>query len=136
MRPSLWLLFSFACVTPAFAQNTAPPAPTCRVAADGDYGHTAVRPIQIGGSPMYGGARTQRYLRFLTGPAGQVLTFSRTGSLLAPDGDTVLDSYTVSYAGLERPLTLYVDVYHYTELLAPRGLACGAPHRSSVPYSW
>lgn len=124
-----------ACTAPgAFAQtNTAPPPPTCRVAADGDYGHKPTRPIQVGGSPMYGGARSQRYLGFLTGPAGQALTFNRAGSTLGPDGDTMLDLYTVSYDGLDKPLTLFVDVYHFTELLAPRGFACGAPLAVGTP---
>ena len=134
LRTCSWLaLFALCAVPAAFGQNTAPPPPTCRVTADGDYGHTPGTPIQIGGSPLYGGARTRRYFTFLTGPGGETLSITRTGSTMGPDRETVLDIYDVTYAGLEKPLAFYVDVYHFTEPMAPRGLACGAPLAVGTP---
>jgi hypothetical protein len=34
---------------------------------------------------------------------------------------TILDVYEVSYAGLERPLLLYIDEYAFESLYAPVG---------------
>jgi hypothetical protein len=42
-------------------------------------------------------------------------------------GDTILDIFQLTYEGLAKPITLYVDEYIYESLWAPVGLSCAAP---------
>ncbi len=117
------------------AQPATEPAPLCRAAADPTYAFTAERPVQVGGGgTVYGGARQRHYLDSLRGPRGETLTHSRRGSTLGPDGDTMLDMYTVTYDGLAAEVTMYLDLYHYVEPLAPQGFVCGrAPDLGTPP---
>ena len=103
----------------------AQPDPLCKVATDPDYGLTKHRPIQVGGFGTTGVGRQRRYLSALRGPKGEVLTVERMGSGPGPDPDTLVDLYSVTYEGLDTPRTLYLDWYHYTELVAPQGFICG-----------
>ena len=116
----------------AIQQSPAAPAPAdrstaslCAVSADPGYGLSVATPIQVGGGAMYGPARERRYLDALRGPEGQPVQYKRTGSMPGPDRSTILDGYEVSYAGLSQPVLLYVDEYHFSELLAPAGFVCG-----------
>ena len=73
-----------------------------------------------------GPAREVRYLNALRGPTGQGLHFKRRGSGPGSNG-TILDIYDITYAGIEKPLVLYVDEEHWTpDPKAPRGLICGS----------
>ena len=119
---------------PAAAQSAGAPAqqPPCEVAADDGYGYTQDRAIQVGGSPVYGAARQRRYLDSLRGPHGQTVTYKRGGAVNASDG-TVLDRYHVTYDGLEKPVTLFLDWYHYTEPRLPRGFSCAGPINLGLP---
>jgi hypothetical protein len=51
-----------------------------------------------------------------------MLDYTRLGS--EAYGGTILDKYSVSYQGLERPVLLYIDEYSFSELDAPRGFLC------------
>lgn len=134
MRRALpWLPLLFLGALPAASAQNTPPAPSCKVATDAKYGHSVDMPIQVGGSPMYGAARQQRYLGLLAGPQGQAVTFERGGSVLGPDKDTMLDRYVVRYDGLGTPITLYLDWYHFTEPMAPAGLSCRGPLALGTP---
>lgn len=108
--------------------------PICRPAPNADYGFSPANPIQVGGGPMYGSVRQQRFLNALTGPAGQrVRVEPGISTTTAPDG-TLVDSYQVTYDGLERPVSIVLDWYHYTEHFAPRGFLCGRdPQLDSPP---
>ena len=106
--------------------------PPCEVAEDAAYAYTREQPVQVGGSPMYGAARQRRYLEALRGPAGQRIDYKRRGQDRAPDG-TILDAYVVTYEGLEAPVTLLLDWYHYNPQKAPRGFTCGQPFNLGVP---
>lgn len=105
-------------------------ASKCEVSDDAEYGYTKGKPIKVGGTPVYGAARQRRYLQALVGPAGQPITFKRRGSLPADDTRTrdtiILDLYEVTYAGLEKPIELYLDWYRWEPPKAPRGLLCGS----------
>jgi hypothetical protein len=101
--------------------------PQCATSTDERYGLAVATPVQVGGGAMYGPARERRYLEALRGPEGQVVRYRRTGSLPAPDGNTILDAYETIYDGLEKPITIYVDEYHFTDPMAPRGFTCGQP---------
>ena len=106
--------------------------PPCDVAADETYAYTKERSVQVGGSPLYGASRQKRYLDTLRGPEGQVVTWKRLGQDRAPDG-TIIDAYQVTYEGLEKPVTLYLDWYHYNPILAPRGFSCAGPFNIGPP---
>ena len=101
----------------------------CGVSEDPDYAYSPKAPVQVGGGAMYLASRERRFLDALRGPAGGVITYRRLGTREAdpPDGRTLLDRYEVNYEGLEKPLVIYLDGYHFDdELKAPRGLVCGA----------
>ena len=106
--------------------------PPCDVAPDETYAYTKERAVQVGGSPLYGASRQRRYLDTLRGPEGQVVTWKRLGQDRAPDG-TIIDAYHVTYEGLEKPVILYLDWYHYNPILAPRGFSCAGPFNIGMP---
>jgi hypothetical protein len=111
------------------------PASSCGVADEGTFAATKERAVQVGGGAMYAAARERRYLDALRGPMGEPLQYKRTGSLpLDTDGRTILDAYEVTYPGLEKPVTLYLDAYHFDDdLKAPKGFACAVPIGLSAP---
>jgi hypothetical protein len=113
--------------------QAAPQAPPCPVSDDSAYGLTMEKPIRVGGGAMYMVARERRYLDALRGPAGETVTYTRSGSGGPPGQRGPIDIYRVSWPGLETPVTLYVDAYHFDDApKAPKGLTCagfslGAP---------
>jgi hypothetical protein len=58
---------------------------------------------------------------------------ARVSTAIADDGITMLDVYELQYAGLEKPIRLFLDFYHFVEPQAPVGLACATPIRLSPP---
>ena len=129
------LLLVLLLAGPSTAQTVDVPAsqkPACEEAPDDQYGYVRTRAIQVGGSPMYGAARQRRYLDVLVGPERQPVTYRRRGQDRAPDG-TILDAYEVTHAGLEKPIILFLDWYHYTPPRLPRGFSCSAPFNLGVP---
>src|SRR3954462_14478065 len=107
--------------------------PQCAAATSEAYGHDKPAPVQVGGGAMYGPGRERSYLDALRGPEGQPVRYRRTGSLSAPDGVTILDAYEATYEGLAKPITLYIDEYHFSDPVAPRGFTCGQPFAIGVP---
>lgn len=117
------------------AQAPAPPAkaPICRPAPNADYGLSVTHPVQVGGGPLYGSARQRRFLDALTGPAGQRVRYERSvATISAPDG-TLVDAYSVTYDGLEKPVSIVLDWYHFTEHFAPQGFLCGRDPQLNPP---
>ena len=86
------------------------------------YGYTLEDPIKVGG-----GTRGEReYLEKLRGPAGQQLRYTRLGSCSGPPLiGGLLDMYEVTYDGLQKPVTLYLDMYNRDEPSAPAGFRLG-----------
>ena len=109
-------------VTEASAQAPAARVETPTQEPSG-YGYTQEDPIKVGGGP----AGEQEYLRHLRGPEGQKLRFERLGSCCGfedpslPFGGGMLDMYEVTYEGLRKPVTLYLDMYRRVEHRAPTG---------------
>jgi len=105
------------------------PASSCGVSTDPAFATTKEQAAQVGGGAMYAGARERRYLDALRGPAGEPLQYRRRGSLpLGPNSRTILDEYEVTYTGLAQPATLYLDAYHFDDVLvAPKGFVCAVP---------
>jgi hypothetical protein len=111
---------------PAAPQATQSLASQCPVSDDQDYAFTMPKAVQVGGGAMYAAARERRYLDALRGPGGIPIRYQRRGSTgIGPNPKTILDAYEVSYDGLEKPLVLYLDAYHFDdELKAPKGFVC------------
>src|SRR3990170_4000446 len=108
----------FMLLSQAPAQTAPEPqtASKCPVSQDDTYGYTRENPVQIGGGAMYVKAREQRYLDTLRGPEGQSIQYKRVGSSpQSTNSTTILDMYEVTYAGLEKPISLYLDAYHFWE---------------------
>lgn len=115
------------------------PAQACAVSDEPAYATTKEQPVQVGGGAMYVAARERRYLDVLRGPAGEPLQFKRLGSGPGADDRTILDKYEVTYAGLEKPVYLFLDAYHFDDALkAPKGFTCAAaialPPPSADPF--
>jgi hypothetical protein len=104
----------------------------CGISEDETFGVTEANPVKVGGGAVYLASREVKYLSALRGPAGQGLHFKRNGSLRGPDG-TILDSYTVEYAGIPRAAKFYIDGYHWTTPIAPKGWLCGAAMNLDPP---
>lgn len=135
IRALAWTAWLASPVAGAQGQAVPPPGTppqACPVATDEQYGYSKERPVQVGGSPVFGAARQRKYLDALRGPEGQKLQYKRLGSSGAPDG-TIVDAYQVTYDGLETPVTLFLDWYHYNPPLAPRGFICGQPIGLGLP---
>ena len=96
----------------------------CDVSADPTYGYSRENPIKVGGSPIYGPARQQRFLGALVGPAGQPVAFKRRGAIRTDRADLILDLYEVTYTGVEKPIELYLDFYRWEPPKAPQGFHC------------
>lgn len=121
----VFMLLSQAPTQIAPAQQT---ASKCPVSQDDTYGYARENPVQIGGGAMYVRAREERYLDALRGPDGQPIQYKRIGSSpQSTNRTTILDLYELTYAGLEKPISLYLDAYHFWEQRAPKGLICGQP---------
>jgi hypothetical protein len=130
-RPSL---ASAAQREPTPGAATHQPSGQCVVSDDQQYAFTKEKPVQVGGGKMDGAVRQRRYLESLRGPGGQPVHFKRAGTIFGPDRDeTVLDRYVLAYDGLEEPLELYLDWYHFVEPKAPRGFVCGQPMNLGLP---
>ena len=127
----LWVLSSGCVGSSATVREAAPgpeaQAPAARVETPtqepSGYGYTQEDPIKVGGGP----AGEQEYLRHLRGPEGQKLRFERLGSCCGfedsslPFGGGMLDMYEVTYEGLRKPVTLYLDMYRRVEPREPTG---------------
>jgi hypothetical protein len=112
-----------------------PPASACGVSDEPAFATTKEQAVQVGGGAMYVAARERRYLDALRGPMGEALQYKRTGSLpLAPNSDTILDAYEITYPGLEKPVIFYLDAYHFDDALkAPKGFTCAVPIALNPP---
>jgi hypothetical protein len=107
----------------------------CPVAESAQYGYSMDQPVEVGGGAMYVAARERRYLDALRGPAGEPVQYKRRGSTSpSPNSLIILDAYEVTYAGLEKPVTIYLNAYHYDDRLrAPQGFTCGTPIALAPP---
>ncbi|HET9371178.1 MAG TPA: hypothetical protein VFO19_13050 [Vicinamibacterales bacterium] len=109
---------------PAPSAPQSQPAP-CPVSADAEFGRVPAKPIRVGGAGVYLASRQRRYFESVRGPGGETVTATRRGSAPNAGGERgMVDVYEVTYEGLEKPLTLYVDSYHYESIAAPQGFQC------------
>jgi len=93
---------------------------------DSTYGYTKENAIKVGGE-MQGPANERNYLNSLSGPNGETLKFSRSGSCCPFEtknssfGMGMLDIYRVTYEGKNDTVTLYINMYDKAKLKAPVG---------------
>lgn len=68
------------------------------------------------------------YLAQLCGPNGEKIKYKRIKSCCAfncsscPMGTGLLDEWEITYKGLRKPMTIYLNGYLYDEPQAPKGL--------------
>lgn len=98
------------------------------VSTDATYGYTEHNAIKVGGKRQ-GPLNERRFLNALLGPQGQKITYKRTGSCCpfktpnANAGSGLLDVFEITYEGLENPIKLYINMYDYAPLKAPKGFS-------------
>jgi hypothetical protein len=111
------------------------PASACGVSDEPAFATTKEHAVQVGGGAMYVAARERRYLDALRGPMGEAVQYKRTGTVhVDVEGRTILDVYEVNHPGLEKPILLYLDAYHFDDALkAPKGFVCAVPIALSAP---
>lgn len=119
------MLFVIACL--ATPDTGAAQIPPCRVASDPEFGYTRDKPIPTGGGVFFGSSRQKQYLSVLRGPAGQqVSTVGGVGSApQGPESKVIIDSYAITYEGLAKPITLYLNMYAFDTPQVPQGFTCG-----------
>jgi hypothetical protein len=115
-----------ASATGAQSPQTAGAPPACQVSTDPKFAFTPEQAVRVGGGAMYVAARERRYIESLRGPAGQTLTARRLGQARAPGKEGILDNWELNYEGLEKPVSIYLDAYHFADPKAPAGLTCVA----------
>ncbi len=103
------------------------------ISTDTTYGRTVEKPIFLGVTNVHeSGKNRVKYLNALAGPNGEELTFTRYKSCCpfitlnsrTPGADQkfgLLDIWVVTYEGIPKPDTLYVNAYDQGELIAPQG---------------
>ena len=112
--------------TPSATPEPTEVPPLCYIAEDPEYGFSPDRPIQVGNTNFTDGPeREQLYLLTLRGPENQEVIFSRQAPRFNQSG-TIVDAYQIEYNGLEHPIMLYLDLYHFASLQLPIGFTCEA----------
>lgn len=99
---------------------------------DSTYGYTKENPVKVGGSDLRDGPKRERaYLNSLRGPSGQRVKYQRLGSCChfeTPNGlmgGGLLDMYELTYDGLTKSVTIYINFYDPGSPLAPVGFTVG-----------
>lgn len=120
-----------ACASTTTTQRTEDDLASARAtgtSTDPTYGVTAENPVRVGGPTLSDGPKRERaFLESLRGPDGQRLTYQRRGSCCpfsTPQGVLgagLLDAYQVTYQGLDKPVTIYINFYDPGPPLAPVG---------------
>jgi hypothetical protein len=93
-------------------------------ASDPGYGYAADKPIRTG---PYAQRLHLYYLNSLRGPNGEVVEYERRGACCAfedaslPFGGGLLDVYDLKIEGSDKPVTLFVDMYHRGPPMLPVG---------------
>lgn len=99
------------------------------ISIDETYGYTTKNPINVGGIKKSEGVQNeQRFLNALKGPKGEIVTYHREGSccifktkngLFNKSG--LLDIYMVTWKGSMDTVSLYINLYDFGLLKAPKG---------------
>lgn len=100
------------------------------ISNDPTYGHSEKNPIQVGGVDKQSGPLNERrFLNALAGPNGEEVTYFRSGSCCSIKskndplgfGRVMLDNYRVTWKGAKDTVSIYINMYDYGVLKAPKG---------------
>ena len=115
--------------TPRGSSSDGPYLQLSETASSPTYGYTQSMPILVSfEGPENGPQNSRRYLNSLRGPKGEVIEYERRGSCCPFEtghselGAGMLDVYELTYAGLAKPIVLYINMYDPGEPLIPQGL--------------
>jgi hypothetical protein len=95
------------------------------ISDDSTYGYDQKNTIKVRGSAS-GPTNERRYLNALLGPSNESITYNRLGSCCATPSKNGLmnyaglDIYEIKYAGLEKPINLYLNMYDPGILKTPK----------------
>lgn len=97
-------------------------------ATDEKYGYDKDYPINVFYLRTTNDSINQkRFFNALTGPNGEKLFFEKVGvccpfpSKKSSSGAALLDIYEVTWVGKKTPITLYLNIYEKSKLMAPKG---------------
>lgn len=94
--------------------------------SDSTYGYSYQNPIKVGVTKA-DPANERKFLNALAGPKGETINYERRGSCCQFKtenglmGGGLLDKYEIKWAGLEKPLFLYINMYDPGEMKVPVG---------------
>ncbi len=100
------------------------------ISNDSTYGYSEKNPIQVGGVDKQSGPLNERrFLNALAGPNGEEVIYYRSGSCCPIKskndpmgfGQVMLDNYQVTYKGSNDTVSIYINMYEYGTLKAPKG---------------
>lgn len=100
------------------------------ISDDETYGYSQKNAVKVGGvDKSQGPLNERRYLNALTGPDGEPVWYYRTGSCCPVESDSdytltgmaMLDVYRVTWEGKGDTVNLYINMYDYGEMKAPKG---------------
>jgi len=100
------------------------------ISTDPTYGFSETNPIQVGGVDKQSGPLNERrFLNALAGPNGEEVEYFRLGSCCPIKskkdplgfGMVMLDNYRVTWKGSKDTVSIYINMYDYGTLKAPKG---------------
>lgn len=98
------------------------------ISTDPTYGYTVSNPVKVGGvKKNEGPLNERRFLNALTGPNGEEVSYYRKGSCCVFKtrngymGSGLLDLYKVSWEGATDTFSIYINMYDFGPLKAPKG---------------
>ena len=101
-----------------------------QVSDDTTYGYSKDNPVKVGYNGSAKGPENERkYLDGLTGPNGEEVSYNRLGSCCFFEakelamGGGMLDRYSVRWKGIDEPKVIYINMYQYEDVKAPKGFS-------------
>ncbi|WP_228451021.1 2-dehydro-3-deoxyphosphooctonate aldolase [Marnyiella aurantia] len=100
------------------------------ISDDPTYGYSEKNPIQVGGVDNQSGPLNERrFLNALAGPNGEEVVYFRSGSCCPIKskndplgfGQVMLDNYRLAWKGSNDTVSIYINMYDYGSLKAPKG---------------
>lgn len=101
-----------------------------KISNDPTYGFSEKNPIRVGGVDKQSGPLNERrFLNALAGPNGEEVEYFRSGSCCPFKskndplgfGQVMLDGYEITWKGSKDTVTIYINMYDYGSLKAPKG---------------
>lgn len=98
------------------------------ISTDKSYGLSEKNPVEVGGADKNEGPiNERRFLNALAGPNGEKISYYRAGSCCPVKskkglmGMALLDNYRVTWEGSKDTVSIYINMYDYSDLKVPVG---------------